>query len=342
MKYFGAGLTSRLTFVRRFSNSKGFSLAELMVASGASAVICLVASFAFMMAMDVYVRMIRQYETEMELNALMYSLRSSMMTASYLHYGGLASVANNSRTTRPSANHGVGFGRIFTMNDTSPATTYTGESFLVAQFNREMHHRNPAFTNSRGSLEGVQIVYQRPDARVDRRNSGAIYIDTEWNPAGSGWVRLSPVNAPQMFTRLTNFEVDNVKVIDAQGSIKENTPSTGNVCHNLAGALSSCVNQQVVSAEFSLTMRYFISGVAGNGLEAGADAVLGDYQFCNRNRFAANAQCSILRGAKFYDIDRKMTVVFANNALQRDEYLPRRPFGNLYFFAPWVPNVAGQ
>lgn len=304
---------------RRFLNSKGFSLAELMVGMGVSMTIALTASFAFMMAFDVYIRSIRQYETEMEMSALMYGVRSTMITASYLRYGGAGSAADNALTNRPNTGAGVGQGMLFSLTDTVPVTSYNGELQLVAQFNREK-----SFSNTASSLEGVQIVYQRPN--VGTNDSGAIYIDTERNvAAGGGWVRLSPVNAPQMYTRLTNFEVNDVKVIDAQGRSVNNTVSTGNVCLDNVGASVTCTNRQVLSAEINMTMRYFIGSRENN------------LQWCNRNRLGANAACNTVDALRSFDIDRKMTVVFSNNALERAEYLPRRPFGNVYFFAPWMP-----
>lgn len=303
---------------RRFLNSKGFSLAELMVGMGVSMVIAMIASFAFMLAFDVYIRSIRQYETEMEMSALMYGLRSTLVTAPYLTYGGPVAPADNATTNR-GAGGNVGFGHIFSITDTIPNAGYTGEPRIVAQFTRERSYSDVA-----GRIEGVQIVYQRPDAGA--RQSGAIYIDTEINPAAGGWVRLSPVNAPFMYTRLTNFEVNEVKVIDAQGRSVLNTVSTGNVCLDSTGGAVSCVDQQVLSAELSMTMRYYVMGPAR------------DFQWCNRNRFAANGACdySVNRGYKSFDIDRKMRIVFSNNALEQGEYLPRRAFGNVYFFAPWI------
>ncbi len=303
---------------RRFLNCKGFSLAELMVGMGVSMIISLIASFAFLMAFDIYVRTIRQYETEMEMASLMYGIRSTMVTASYLSYGGVAGLASNLANTRGSGSR-VGHGELFTLNDIDPIAGYTGGIYIVGQFVRER-----SFSDISGSLEAVQISYQRPD--VGTHSSGAVYIDTERNVApGGGWVRLSPVNAPQMYTRLTNFEVNNVKVIDAQGRSVNNTITTGNVCLNDAGAASTCVGQQVLSAEINMTMRYFVSG---------RDTT---YQWCNKNRFSANGACDGAFDSRYFDIERKMTVVFSNNALERDEYLPRRPFGNVYFFAPWLP-----
>lgn len=296
-----------------------------MVAMAVSVIITMTASFAFMMAFDVYIRSIRQYETEMEMSSLMYGLRSTMMTASYLRYGGPV----NFTTSNPSTNRGqvgaaVGLGEIFSVTDDSPAADYGGNIFLVAQFNRER-----SFSDVAGNLEAVQIVYQRPNAT--NRFSGAIYIDTERNPnAGGGWVRLSPVNAPQMFTRLTDFEFNNIKVIDAQGALVNNTTITGNVCTDNSGAATTCINRQALSVEIKMTMRYFTTGRQT------------DFQWCNRNRFSAHADCNDMSGATYADVDRKMTVVFSNNAMQRAEYLPRRPFGNIYFFNPWTPFLGSR
>ncbi len=310
---------------RRLLNCKGFSLAELMVGMGVSMIISLIASFAFLMAFDVYIRTIRQYETEMELASLMYGIRSTMVTASYMRYGGEASAVNNTLTNIPGAGgEAVGYGRLFSITDTRPATTYTGELQLVAQFNRERSLGVVTGGQISGRLEAVQIVYQRPNTGA--RDSGAIYIDTERNPgAAGGWVRLSPVNAPQMFTRLTNFEVDNVKVIDAQGRSVNNAVPIGPDCLNAAGAAVNCINQQVLSAEINMTMRYFVNGRDTN------------FQWCNKNRFSANPLCNGAFGFRYFDVERKMTVVFSNNAMERGEYLPRRPFGSVYFFAPWLP-----
>jgi prepilin-type N-terminal cleavage/methylation domain-containing protein len=306
-------------FKNRFQNSKGFSLAEMMVGMGVSLIISLIASFAFMMAFDVYIRTIRQYETETEMASMMYGLRSSLVTATNMVYGGVASAAARATTNRGAVDEGVSLGRIFTMVDGAPVATYSGDGLIVAQFIRERSGSNLA-----GDLEAVQIVYQRPHRGT--RNSGGLYIDTERNPApGGGWVRVSPVNAPQLYTRLTNFEVNNVKVIDGQGAVQTNTVLTGNICNDAAGNAVSCVDMRALSVEITATMRYFVKGREQ------------DFNWCNRNRISLYPGCASPTSVLFYDLDRKLNIVFSNNAMEADAYLPRRAFGNVYFFAPWLP-----
>lgn len=304
---------------RLLFNSKGFSLVELMVSMGVSMIIALIATFAFSIAFDVYIRMIRQYDAEVEMSSLMYALRSSMSTAVHVEYGGNASVANNAFTNNGLVDERAGVGRLFTITDFDvPAggTNYGGEPFLVAMFNRE----RASFSNVQSNLQTVQIVYQRPSGI----SSGAIYIDPERNTtAGGGWIRARPINAPEMYTRLTNFQIDNVKVYDTNGSIVVVTAAAGGVCTPPAPV--NCTTRPVVSAEIQLVMRYFT---------VGAERA---WRWCNNTR--ANlfvATCS-MNNVLYRDVERKMTVVFANNAYERSEYLPRRPFGNVYFLNPWRP-----
>lgn len=318
----------RKKVARRFFNSKGFSLSEMMVSLAVSSIVSFTASFAFLEAVDLYIRMIRQYEAEVELSSLMYTLRTSFSTASYVRYGGLASAANNAATNRPATDEDVSAGWVYSISDaTVPGggTNYGGESFLIGMFNREMRVTVGASTES---LAGTQVVYQRPNAAG--LTSGAVYVDLEYvNTApGNGWVRLSPVNAPFMFTRLTNFEVNNLKVSDVDGSLVNVLTTSGNVC---GGGTNNCVGRPVVSAEVTAVMRYFTKGRQQI------------WKWCNSARAGGIGACTMAGYSKFYDVERKMNVVFVNNALQRNvaapvnEYLPRRPFGNVYFGAPWFP-----
>jgi prepilin-type N-terminal cleavage/methylation domain-containing protein len=313
-------------FGRRFLNSKGFSLVEVMIASAVSLIIVLIASVAFLMAFDVYLRMIRQYDTEAEMSSLMYTMRSSFVTASYLKYGGISAPANQGVTTRGTGDS-VAHGTIYAINDTIPApggATYSDGLWMVAQFVREQ-----SISPVSGNLQGIQIVYQRPQTASNW--SGAVYVDTERSATpGGGWVRLNPVNSAQMYTRLTQFSVDNLKVVDAQGAIVNVGTAGGTPCRDAADNPNNCIDRQVMSAEIGMTMRFFSTGRET------------DYQWCNRLRWASNAACANMPFVTWNDIDRKMTVVFANNALQRGEYLPRRPFGNLYFFKPWLPVRYGE
>lgn len=285
---------------------------------GVSMVIALVASIAFSMAFDVYIRMIRQYDAEVEMSSLMYGLRSSMATAVHVEYGGNASVANNAFTNNGLGDERVGVGQLFTITDANvPAggTNYAGEPFLVAMYNRE----RASFANVQSNLQAVQIVYQRPSGD----ESGAIYLDSERNTtAGGGWIRARPINASEMYTRLTNFQVDNLKVYDSNGATVNVTAAAGGVC---VAAPGNCTGRPVVSAEIQMVMRYF---TRGNEV---------DWRWCNSARANLFAGTCNMTNVNFYDVERKMTVVFGNNAYERLEYLPRRPFGNVYFLNPWRP-----
>jgi type II secretory pathway pseudopilin PulG len=306
-----------------FKNANGFSLSETMIALGVSTIIGLIASVAFLQAFDVYQRMARKYEAETEMLSLMQTLRSSFATGVNVSFGGLA-IANNNFTTAGSGGSNVGVGRLYAINDVSvPAggTDYSGGPHLVGMFNRE-------FASSvavRGNLSGVQIVYKRPNRVL--RQSGALYIDHERNVAlGNGWVRLSPINAPQMFTRITNFEVDNVKVHDLNGRIVTyNIATGGSPCTDNVGAPHNCVDRPVVSADVAMVMRYFTRGREDL------------WNWCNGERAALFPACAINTNSNYFDVERKMTAFFSNNAFDRNNYYPRRPFGNVYFFRPWSP-----
>lgn len=305
----------------RFINNKGFSLNELMVSMAVSMIVSLTATVAFLQAVETYVRLIRQYEAEAEMSALMYSLRGAFTSAVKVVYGGSNTAAKNASTFRGLGNQRVGGGILFSINDISPGAvaTYNGTPYLVGFFNRE------AGNFAQPSLVGTQIVYQQPNNA--QRFSGAIYIDRERNAAalGSGWIRATPINSPEMFTRLTTFEINNVKVYDNDGSVVNNLVSGGTPC---SAGTASCIGRPVMSAEVRMVMRYFTKGNPQN------------WQWCNNARANLYAACA-MNNVNYYDVDRKMTVVFANNAYEPLEYLPRRPFGNLYFLRPWAPLSKG-
>lgn len=302
----------------RFFNSKGTSIPELMVSMGISMIVSLIATLAFSMAFDVYLRMIRQYDAEVEMSSLMYTLRSTMTAGVHVEYGGRASVANNAFTNNGQPDERAGVGRIFSITDVDvPAggTTYAGEPILVGMFNREM----AAFSATQSNLQAVQIVYQRPSGNF----SGAIYVDPEFNTtAGGGWVRARPINAPLMFTRITNFQIDNLKVYDTSGAMVNVTSAAGGVC---VAAPGDCTARPISSAEVQVVMRYFTSGDESS------------WRWCNLARAGLFVATCDMVNVTYHDVERKMTVVFGNNAYQRSEYLPRRPFGNVYFFNPWRP-----
>ncbi len=334
-------------FKKRLKNSQGFSLPELMVSMGISMGITLLASIVFMFGLDTYTRTVRKTEAESEMLSLMWVLRSSFATAVKVEYGGPANLAKNATTNRGPIDFQVGVGKLFSITDDDVplgGTNYSGdESYLVALFNRET-----AGINLRQSqLHATQIVYQRPNIagnaiRTGYQASGAIYVDLEWNNAlVGGWTALSPRNSSQIFTRLTNFEINNVKVMDV--STNTVNPSFGSIqnvladastspCYDNAGAAHNCFGRPVVSAEVTMVMRYFTSGNERN------------WHWCNSLHFSDVAGCNSLLGrALFFDLTRKLNPIFLNNNMHglsnfsEQQYLPRRSLGNIHFMVPWIP-----
>ena len=168
--------------------------------------------------------------------------------------------------------------------------------------------------------------------RAAHRASGAVYIDLEWsNALAGGWAGVNPRNSSQLFTRLTNFEVNNIKVLDVSaggnGSMQNVVASGGTPCN--AGT-TSCIGSPVISAEVTIAMRYFTSGYERN------------WSWCNSQRFAANALCTPTN-LVYSDLTRRMNPVFLNNTMHglstdgEQQYLPRRAMGNIHFMIPWTP-----
>lgn len=282
-----------LTIWKTLKSISGFSFIELLVASSISVIVAGIAVFAFLMTIDTYTRMVRQYEAEAEMVSAMLGLKAALSTAVQVNYCGPADAASINYTTRGAPAADSTLGCIYSGNFN---TGFSGATRMLALVVKDMNvHGNTSVLSATG------VFYQRPTAT----RSGAIYIDQESNPGG--WVKVSPVNAPFMFTRFVEFEVLNVKVLETA------TGTSGNV---IAAAVTD-INKTAVSAEFRLMMRYFTKGRA---LEFNWKPFV-NLTAAERNAMAAH-----------YDIQKRMKVTFANNSFDRNRFLAPRPFGNVHLF----------
>jgi len=315
--------------MRYVGNDKGFSLTELIVASGIAVVISSIATFAFSMAMDIFVRTARQYEAETEMLNALYSVKSAFSQSINVTYGGHASAANNSFSTRPAgiavANKTVG--RLFSTDFNDDAMGSGAATYLIALTVREMQAGDspgdvgyPAAGLRRSRFFGSGVYFQRPTIGAGTQKSGALYIDLEeytGGDAGGGYAILSSQNAPQMFSRLTEFHVENVTVMNTDGTITAAANGTDN-------------GDTVMSADLRLIMRFFSKGK------------LSDWRWCPEELMASGSTpfggCMDNTDPAYYtNVERKVRVVFSNNSYDRGKYLAERPFGYLYFFKSTAP-----
>jgi Tfp pilus assembly protein PilE len=338
-----------------FRNNRGFSLAELMVASGIAVLLTTVATFAFSMAMSVFVRTARLVEAETEMMGALYALKSAYAQSVNVIYGGDAAASMvagqpNAYTAREAAAakpRDATQGKLFTTNFNATTPSATPSTYMISLTVREMNSGfNSAGANAPNSLfYGTGIYFQAPSFT----RSGALYVDQETNagtgsPSPGGWVILSPVGATQAFTRLTEFHVDNLTVMSSPGGVVSTVGTTddSDVFTDTAVARSGFAGQTVLSAQISLNMRYFTSGQAGNT----AGTIASDWRWCptsfmydTANGVAATAAgCDNAKTRSNYrDIQKKLKVVFSNNSYNRDKYLVERPMGYVYFFKSWAP-----
>lgn len=280
------------------SNS-GFSLIELIVAAGISVIISGIAVFAFMMTIDTYVRMVRQYEAEMEMVNSMMAIKTALSSAVQLNYCG--DTPNAAYSTRILSDPEVTNGCIWNANY---STGSTGAANLVAMLVRDMStgydgESGASTVRPYSKLFGTAIYYQRPQLT----RSGALYIDLERNTSGA-WVKLSPVNAPFMFTRFTEFQVSNIKVVTQVGGVR-------------VGLAAVDSGQPAISAQFRLVMRYFTQGMESS------------FRWEPKADLTAAEQSAMTR---FYDVEKNMTVTFGNNARTPAQFLGPRGFGNMHMF----------
>lgn len=275
----------------------GFSLLELLISSAISLLAVGVVAFVFIMAIDTYNRVIRQYEAETEIIGAMITIRTALTSAVQVNYCGAAGGANNAYNTRAGAANNITLGCVFSGNYNNGIG---GGTDLIAMTVSDMKRGGNTLAVDTSDMYATAIYYQRPTANL----SGAIYMDQEKNIPG-GWVRLSPVNAPFLFTRFVEFEVLNVKVLDNNGTIKPVTiPAVD-------------IGKTIVSAEFRLVMRYFTQDQRRNFRW---DPVV--------NLTAAIKDTMALN----YDLEKRMKVTFANNSLDRSKYLAPRPLGHIHLF----------
>lgn len=253
----------------------------------------------FVMAMETYIRMARQYEAETEMIMTMYTLKTAFSSSVNVEYGGPA-VANSTYSNRaPTDPTDITRTTIFSINSNLFSTSYN--NYMIALGVREFAIKKPAAaTHLQSDFYSYGLFYIPP--RVSY--SGAIAVDQEKNASG-GWTRVSPVNAMNMHTRLVDFRLNDIIVLQSDGQ---------QVAVNTGGAN---VGLPVLGANVELYMRYFTKG---------KDSL---FQWCP---VASMASCSMDSHVKYYDFHKSMRVTFANNAFDRKKYLGPRPFGDVYLF----------
>jgi Tfp pilus assembly protein PilE len=298
-------------------NNRGFSLAELIVASGIGVMLAGIAGFSFIEAMNMFTRTTRQYTAEADMIGAMYTLKSTLSQSSVVLYGGDASTANNSwsnKTVFGAVPNRVSDGVLFRY----PAATGSG-IYLIAMANRELS--SDSSTNPFVSkIYGTAIYYQR----YEYTTSGALYFDMERNAngaagtdAGGEWVHLSPRNAPFAYGRMTEFKVEKIRVLNTDNSITMD-----------AGAGDT--NKPVLGADFKIIMRYFTRGLVS------------DWRWCPSALISGTAACR--SNTNYYDIEKTLKVTFANNTLQNPRTgvgmpgIGPRAYGNLFFFHSVPPS----
>lgn len=279
----------------RFLKSvSGFSLIELVVAMAVSIIVSGVAVFAFVMTLETYTRMVRQYEAETEMVNAIMAIRSSLSSAVNVDYCGTASSGNNSYTARVAVATNVTRGCVY--DGVFNSGVASNDAYLFALVLKDM---NVDYTQSK--MYASALFFQRPSDSP--RRSGAIYIDQEVvangpNDYSAGWVKLSPVNAPFMFTRFTEFRAFDPRTFD---TFNNNTLA---------------VNTPIMSIRYRLTMRYYTKGHATEFRWFPASG-MGPY----------NATAGL-----HYDLSKEFKVNFTNNSFDRTRYLAPRAFGNLHLF----------
>lgn len=284
------------------NNNKGMSLVELIVAAGIGMILSSVAAFVFIQAVTVFQRQVRAYEAEAEMFAAMYAIKATFAQSINLDYGGVAGAGNNNFTLRGQPADQTTNGRLF---EADFSNNISGNIFLISLGLREM-----GVGDAQSRLHAYGVYFQAPEANT----SGALYVDIERDDTATpgGFARVSPVNAPLTFGRMTEFGVENIRVLDNDFSIKP-AVSPGDI------------GKRVVSAEFRLAMRYNTGRTEQ------------EWRWCPSAMIAGNGACQ--SNANFFDVEKRVKVVFTNNAYERANTLPERAFGNIYFFKGFAPTV---
>lgn len=289
-------------------NQKGFSLSELMIAAAIGVVVAGGAGFAFIETSNIYERMKNQLNTESEMFRMMHILKTTFAQTNSIFYRG--SVPCNAQTQRGSpSNVAASAGMLCSGNLNA---TIDGSTLMLAYGLREMGGLQNTVAASRSAFQAYGVFYQYPTPTT----SGALYIDLEDHQGD--WTKLSPVNAPFTFTRLTEFEIRDVKYLAANSTMAV-----------AAGAVGS--GNIIQSAEIRAVMRYY----------GGGSTTL--WKWCPAAMIAGNGPCQNF--TRYFDIERVVKVNFSNNQLQPATSdtgsftLSRRNFGNLYFFKGFNPTV---
>lgn len=285
-------------------NNRGFTITELIVSSAIGIILAGIATFAFIEAISLFNRSVRQYQAETDMLGAMISIKSTFSRSISVKYGGAASGATDTYSRRVATTaQEMTNGALFRY---STAAAGTGVR-LIGLVNREMGG-NTLADNS--NFQGVGVYYQT--FSTSPHKSGALYVDTEkTNAPPFGWAKVSPVNAVLGFGRFVEFATENIRVLNTDGSMTMD-----------AGA--GDVGKPVLSADFRLVVRYFTKVIRNT-----------DYRWCPSAQISGNPDCQ--SNALFYDIEKRVKVVFANNAFTSTTVYPQRPYGNIYFFKSVTP-----
>lgn len=293
----------------KIANNKGFTLAELTVASGVAGVVTLALSTLMIWAVMEFEGVKRRLVAQSE------ALKGEVMLRRYVTnavkvLGGAGNDLANGTTT---VGNGVGASNIFDghgrfaadFNYDQMADWPVSGWKNVGAFLREW--REPIISggppNRRSQLFPTGIFIRAPTATT----SGVMFIDTgEIPPAG-----MTPGYGDQWMGGLTEFE------LSRQEKVADGT---------MAG------QNRIVSLLFRYRVRYHMSTNLPKRWCPTADVV------------AAVAGCT--GGAGYADIERSVRIVLVNNNIGTrqpqaapNDWVQERPLGSLHFFRPIFPNV---
>lgn len=283
----------------------------MLVSASIGVILAGIATFAFTEALNLFNRSIRQSQAEADMIGAMYMLKSTYAQSTLVKYGGdvvTGGSGTNAATNRletitsDESTYGIhSFGYLY-RHPGYP--TITSGIHLVSYSNKDL-----ANDSDDSSIFATGVYYQTYSNTAGSYKSGALFFDLE--RFNGGWVTLSPVNAVSAFGRFTDFAVENIRVLDTDGTILEDV--TG----------STHLGKPVLSAEFKLAMRYFTKGSVR------------DWRWCPSSIVSTTAACKT--DVNYYDIQKRVKVVFVNNTFGASPY-SSRPYGNLYMFKTLGPS----
>ncbi len=291
--------------------NKGFTLAELTVASGVTAVVTLALSSLMVWAVVEFEGVKRRLVAQGEALRLEIMLRKYVTPAIKMQGNNLGAVGN-----RNLVNGGVvsgpddGKGRFTANFNHTQLADWPGDWQNVALFLREW--KEPVTSGPQSSrrslLVPTSIVVRAPSATT----SGVVFIDASGDdPNGV----MSPDYSDQWVGGIVEFSLDK--------QIKNN------VDHAVAGGYS---DSRLISVLMSYKLRYHMASNLPKRWCPTADIV------------AATAGCT--GGSGYVDLERSVRIIMVNNNIgTRDnfgagnEWIESRPLGFLHVFRPIIPDV---